>query len=64
MVALVQPVSRFEKQMDTRFEKFIIHHPFWGLFLIFIGLPLTALAVVGLCATIAALAMAFMFGWI
>ncbi len=64
MAAFVQRVSCFEKQMDTRFEKFIIHHPFLGPFIIFIGLPLVTLAVVGLCAAIAALAMAFAFGWI
>lgn len=64
MVAFVQRVSRFENQMDTRMEKFIIHHGFWGLFVIFIGLPLVTLAVVGLCTAIAALAMALLFGWL
>lgn len=63
MFTLIQHVSRFENQMDTRMEKFIIHHQFWGLFLIFIGFPLVALAAVCVCTTIAALIMAFLFGW-
>lgn len=50
--------------MDTRMEKFIVHHPFWGMFLIFIGLPLVTLAAVCVCMIIAALFMAFLFGWV
>ena len=46
MFTLIQRVSCFERQMDTRMEKFIVHHPFWGMFLIFIGLPLVTLAAV------------------
>lgn len=64
MFTLIQCVSCFERQMDTRMEKFIVHHPFWGMFLIFIGLPLVTLAAVCVCTIIAALFMAFLFGWV
>lgn len=64
MFTLIQRVSCFERQMDTRMEKFIVHHPFWGMFLIFIGLPLVTLAAVCVRTIIAALFMAFLFGWV
>lgn len=64
MFKFIKRISCFESRMDARIENSIRYHQSFKLFIIYIGLPLTALAVVGLCATIAALAMAFMFGWI
>lgn len=64
MFTLIKRISRFENHIDTSIEKFIFHHRFLGLLLIFVGMPLVTLVAVCVCTTIIALPIAFMFGWI
>lgn len=64
MFTLIKRISRFENHIDTSIEKFIFHHRFLGLLLIFVGMPLVTLVAVCVCTTIIALPIAFIFGWI
>lgn len=63
MFALIKRVSRFETHIDASIERFVFHHRFLGFLLIFVGIPLATLATVCACATMIALPIAFMLGW-
>ena len=49
MLPFKKQVSHFETHIDASMEKFLFHHRFLGLFLIFIGIPLVTLAAVCAC---------------
>ncbi len=63
MFTLIKRISCCENRMDARMEHFLLHHQGFKLFMIYIGLPLFTLAAVCACTTVAALSMAFLFGW-
>ena len=63
MVAIKQRVSRFENRIDVSLESFLFHHRVLGFLLIFVGMPLFALAAVCLCTMCVALPVAAVFGW-
>ena len=55
-------VSRFENQEDDAMDKFMFHHKFLGLLMIFIGMPLAILTAVCVCTTMITLLITFLFG--
>lgn len=55
-------VSRFENHVDDAMDKFIFHHKFLGLLMIFIGMPLAILTAVCVCTTMITLLITFLFG--
>lgn len=55
-------VSRFENHVDDAMDKFIFHHKFLGLLMIFIGMPLAILTAVCVCSTMITLLITFLFG--
>lgn len=55
-------VSRFENLVDDAMDKFIFHHKFLGLLMIFIGMPLAILTAVCVCTTMITLLITFLFG--
>lgn len=57
-------VSRFENHMDDSIKKFVFHHQFLGLCMVFVGMPLFTLAAICVCTAMVALPLAFLFGWI
>lgn len=59
MFTLIKRISYCENRM----EHFLLYHQGFKLFMIYIGLPLFTLAAVCACTTVAALSMAFLFGW-
>lgn len=63
MFARIKRISCCESRMDTRIENYMLHHPGVKLFMIYIGMPLFTLAAVCVCTTVAALSLAFLFGW-
>ena len=63
MFKFIKRISCFESRMDARSENSIRYHRGFKLFIIYIGLPLFTLAAACICTTIAALSLAFLFGW-
>lgn len=63
MLPFKKQVSHFETHIDASMEKFLFHHRFLGLFLIFIGIPLVTLAVVCACTALIAFPIALLFSW-
>ena len=63
MFKFIKRISCFESRIDARIENFLLCHQGFKLFLIYIGLPLFTLAAACICTTIAALSLAFLFGW-
>ena len=55
-------VSRFENHVDDAMDKFMFHHKFRGLLMIFIGMPLAILTAVCVCTTMITLLITFLFG--
>lgn len=55
-------VSRFENHVDDAMDKFMFHHKFLGLLMIFIGMPLAILTAVCVCTTMITLLITFLFG--
>ena len=64
MFALRNRISRLETRIDAWLETFLFHHRFWGLVMIFLGVPLVTLAAVCACTAAAVLPIALLFGWI
>lgn len=64
MFTIIKRVSCFENRIDTSMEKFMFHHKFLGLFLIFVGMPVVTPVAVCACTTMITLPLAFMLGWI
>ena len=62
MLTFITRVSRFENHVDDAMEKFVFHHKFLGLLMIFIGMPLAILAAVCVCTTMITLLITFLFG--
>lgn len=62
MLTFIKRVSRFENHVDDAMEKFVFHHKFLGLLMIFIGMPLAILAAVCVCTTMITLLITFLFG--
>ena len=60
MIALKKKLVRFENRMDTGLEHFVNRHHIWGYIVIFGGMPLATLAMVGLCTVVLALPL----GWL
>ena len=55
-------VSRFENHVDDAMDKFVFHHKFLGLLMIFTGMPLAILTAVCVCTTMITLLITFLFG--
>ena len=55
-------VSRFENHVDDAMDKFMFHHKFLGILMIFIGMPLAILTAVCVCTTMITLLITFLFG--
>ena len=64
MIALKKKLVRFENRMDTGLEHFVNHHHIWGYIVIFGGMPLATLAMVGLCTIVLALPLGWLLGCI
>lgn len=62
MLTFIKRVSRFENHVDDAMEKFVFHHKFLGLLMIFTGMPLAILAAVCVCTTMITLLITFLFG--
>lgn len=60
MIALKQKLVHFENRMDTGLEHFVNHHHILGSIVMFGGMPLVTLALVGLCT----IALALPLGWL
>lgn len=64
MIPFLKRVSRFEKQMDASMERFMFRHRVWGFCMMFIGMPILALAAVCTCTMVVVWPMALVCGWI
>ncbi len=64
MLAIRNYVSRFENRIDASMERFVFRHRVLGFVMIFIGMPLFALAAVCLCTVCVTLPFAAAFGWL
>lgn len=62
MFTFIKRVSRFENQVNDAMEKFMFHHKFLGLLMIFLGMPLAILTAVCVCTTMITLLITFLFG--
>ena len=62
MFTFIKRVSRFENHVDDAMDKFMFHHKFLGLLMIFIGMPLAILTAVCVCTTMITLLITFLFG--
>ena len=63
MLAIRKYVSQFENRIDASMERFVFRHRVLGFAMIFIGMPLFALAAACLCTMCVALPFAAAFGW-
>jgi hypothetical protein len=64
MIALKQKLVHFEDRMDTGLEHFVNRHHILGYLIIFGGMPLFTLAMVGFCTIVLALPLGWLLGCI
>ena len=64
MIALKKKLVHFEDRMDAGLEHFVNRHHIWGYIVIFGGMPLATLAMVGLCTIVLALPLGWLLGCI
>lgn len=61
MIALKKKLNQFENRMNTGLERFVNRHCLLGYLILFAGMPLVTLAMVGFCTIVLALPLGWLF---
>ena len=63
MAHVIQSLHRFESCFDDRAAQFGYRHPYLATMVMFVGMPVLALAAVGVCTTAIMLPVSLLCGW-
>ena len=63
-MGITRSIRKFEQEFDLRAERFICKHPLFGFLFVFVGMPIFVLICVCISATIIALPIAWLLGFL
>ena len=63
-MGITRSIRKFEQEFDLRAERFICKHPLFGFLFVFVVMPIFILICVCISATIIALPIAWLLGFL
>lgn len=64
MITIIKSFYKTEHRFGAAAERFFFHHPYLGLFTVFVGMPIFILGAVAISATVIMLPLSLLFGWV